>query len=369
MNKPVEVCAVMQVPPPVHGQSLMNGLFLGGTYSKILLHHVPMSFSSKLSEVGVFKWSKIFHLFGVVIKICRVRFTRKAHILYYPPAGPNLVPFLRDCIVLCCTRWMFKKTVFHFHANGLCELYRRLPVFLKFLYKLAYHRPDLCICITRLGTEDAKALESKLLSIIPNGLPDEGGALRVRDQPNRPVRILFLSALRMEKGVGTLLEALQILDARKIPFEAVFAGPFSSHTEERVLREKGSAMEAGLKVRWIGEVSGKTKSDAFAGADIFCFPSHYSSETFGLVLVEAMMFSLPVVSTKWRGIPEVVAEGETGFLVPVRDPVALAAKLELLILDPELRASMGLAGRRRFGENFSLGKFRERMQESLALLG
>jgi hypothetical protein len=71
MNKPVEVCAVMQVPPPVHGQSLMNGLFLGGTYSKILLHHVPMSFSSKLSEVGVFKWSKIFHLFGVVI--CRVQ--------------------------------------------------------------------------------------------------------------------------------------------------------------------------------------------------------------------------------------------------------------------------------------------------------
>jgi glycosyltransferase involved in cell wall biosynthesis len=101
-------------------------------------------------------------------------------------------------------------------------------------------------------------------------------------------------------------------------------------------------------------LSGDAKFETFSRSDIFCFPSHYDAETFGLVLLEAMSFGLPVVATRWRGISSIVREGQTGFLTPIKDSVALADKLEALLLDPELRRSMGAKGREVFERDFTL---------------
>lgn len=81
-----------------------------------------------------------------------------------------------------------------------------------------------------------------------------------------------------------------------------------------------------------------------------------------------MMFNLPVVATDWRGLPEIVIEGQTGFLVPPKDAENLADRLERLILNPELRISMGKAGRRRYEKCFTVQKFRENMELALASL-
>jgi glycosyltransferase involved in cell wall biosynthesis len=77
------------------------------------------------------------------------------------------------------------------------------------------------------------------------------------------------------------------------------------------------------------------------------------------------MFGLPVVATRWRGIPAVVDDGVTGFLVPVRDPAALALALEQLILDAGLRQSLGAAGRRKYLEEFTIDRHLERLEEFL----
>jgi glycosyltransferase involved in cell wall biosynthesis len=82
--------------------------------------------------------------------------------------------------------------------------------------------------------------------------------------------------------------------------------------------------------------------------------------------VEAMMFGLPVVATDWRGLPDIVVDGETGFLVPPKIAQSIAERLERLILDPDLRAAMGAAGRRRYEERFTINKFRNRMEEALS---
>ena len=95
---------------------------------------------------------------------------------------------------------------------------------------------------------------------------------------------------------------------------------------------------------------------------MFCFPSFFECETFGLVLLEAMACGLPVVSTRWRGIPSVVDEGETGFLVEPRDSHAVAERLETLANNAALRNSMGCAGRARFEREFTLPRFVSRMR-------
>jgi glycosyltransferase involved in cell wall biosynthesis len=96
--------------------------------------------------------------------------------------------------------------------------------------------------------------------------------------------------------------------------------------------------------------------ECMASVDVCVLPS-IRPEPFGLVLVEAMAMGKPVIATRGGGVPEVVADGETGILVPPRDPGALADALLRLAGDQALRARMGAAGRARAVSLFSLERF------------
>jgi glycosyltransferase involved in cell wall biosynthesis len=97
-----------------------------------------------------------------------------------------------------------------------------------------------------------------------------------------------------------------------------------------------------------------------AALDIFVLSSDW--EGMSNALLEAMAAGLPVVATAAGGTPDVVAEGRTGLLVPPRDPCALAEAIESLVRDPDLRHSMGRAGRERVAECFSVERMVERTQ-------
>ena len=94
-------------------------------------------------------------------------------------------------------------------------------------------------------------------------------------------------------------------------------------------------------------------------SDIFVLPTY--NDCFPLVLLEAMSFSLPIISTFEGGIPDIVNDELTGYLVQQRDSVALAEKIELLIQNPDLRKKMGIAGRKIFLQKFTLDKFENRL--------
>jgi len=87
------------------------------------------------------------------------------------------------------------------------------------------------------------------------------------------------------------------------------------------------------------------------GADLFLLPSE--SESFGLAALEAMSCEVPVITTDAGGLPEVVVNGETGFLCPVGDVEGMAAAALRLLSDEDLRRRFGEAGRRRAVEEFS----------------
>jgi glycosyltransferase involved in cell wall biosynthesis len=110
-------------------------------------------------------------------------------------------------------------------------------------------------------------------------------------------------------------------------------------------------------VKLWGQQTGNDKWKRFANADVFCFPSYYQSEGFPCVLLEAMCFSLPIVSTYWRGIPSIVSHGETGFLTATHDHSALSSFLQLLSDDPVLCSRLGTAGRERFCEHFTVERY------------
>ena len=365
----ISIIAVAQTPPPFHGQAVMNQLLLEGDYSKVKFHHVRMAFSVDIQEVGVFRLKKIYHLVAVFFSIMAARFRTGAQVLYYPPASPNMVPFLRDCVLLIGTRWLFKKTVFHFHANGLADLYARLPWLLKKAFWLAYRKPALSIAISDYGKRDGEFLKSQEIVIIPNGIPEPSTPFEVNKSTSKAVpEIFFCGMVSEEKGIGILLEACAKLKQRGVSFGCKIVGKAASEVEEKKFKDFIQNHQLEEAVEFTGPLYDDNKWKAYAGADIFCFPTHYSAESFGLVAVEAMMFGLPVVATNWRGLPDIVVDGETGFLVPPKDAKSIAERLEILISDQDLRRTMGAAGRRRYEQNFTVEKFRNQMEEVFLLV-
>lgn len=109
------------------------------------------------------------------------------------------------------------------------------------------------------------------------------------------------------------------------------------------------------------------KSKVFENPPVLpLFPTFYHNECFPLVLLEAMEHGLPCISTTEGGIPGIVDDGKTGFLVPKHDVAVLADKIQFLLNDSVLRSNMGKAGREKFEKEFTLEVFEKRMVEILS---
>ena len=115
---------------------------------------------------------------------------------------------------------------------------------------------------------------------------------------------------------------------------------------------RDAAQRAHPEVHFTGPLEGVALAAHLAAADVFVFPS--LTDTFGVVLLEAMACGVPVVTTNVGGLPEVVVHGESGFLHDVGDTDGMAADVDRLLDDPARRDAMGQAGVRRVTEEFSL---------------
>ena len=365
-NKLISVVVVGQTPPPFHGQAVMIQMLLDGPIEGVQFHHVRMAFSNNMDQVGRFQLRKIIHLITVIFRIGTARIAHNAQILYYPPAGPNRVPVFRDVVLLFCTRWMFRRTVFHFHASGVSELIAKFRPPLRAMAWCALGRPDAAIQMSNLIGQDAVWLKAKKVYVIPNAVLDE--ATRLDWNPldrliSSTKKILYVGTVCESKGILILLNACKQLRQAGVAFHLDVVGsyqPSDFSTEvQRIVRE----FELEEHVTLHGQKTGDNKWRMFLHANVFCFPSHYASEGFPCVLLEAMCFALPVISTRWRGIPAIVEHGSTGYLIDVKDADELFVAMRKLFSDSKLMHAMGIAGRTKFLAQYSNKQHLQQMRQ------
>src|ERR1700693_5690335 len=168
----LRMIVVGQTPPPVHGQAIMIQRLLDLEIPGLEMHYVPMRFSPQIPEIGRIRFWKLIEGLKVITSIMATRLRTGAQVLYYPPAGPNLAPVLRDIVILISTRWMFQRVVFHFHAGGLGEYLGRAPAILRSLARWAYRSPDLAIEVAHGAPRDGAAIRAKRSTVVWNGVED-----------------------------------------------------------------------------------------------------------------------------------------------------------------------------------------------------
>lgn len=360
-----KILVVGQTPPPFHGQAISTQRLMDGRYQHIKLYLVRMHFSGEIDEVGKFRVSKVLHLLEVIFKIYLLRFRQNTHALYYMPVGSQWVPLIRDIIILLSTRWLFRKTIFHFRSGHVDRLYEHLPALGKWLFRRAYYYPDLSIRLSEYNPEDGLALKSEKSTVVYNGIEDYFLQYQhLKKNTSEIPTILYVGAIMESKGIFDLLAIAHLLNKRGRKFRLNIVGKPDSELTEREIRQFVEQYNLEEKVILAGVKVNEAKWQAFKDADIFCFPSHF--ETFGLVLVEAMQFELPVVATDVGGIQSVVLRDQTGFLLPLGQHQDFADKLEKLLADDGLRLRMGRKGREVYLNKFTVEKYWQDMEQTLA---
>ena len=241
--------------------------------------------------------------------------------------------------------------------------------------KTALEMADAIIAVSNETKRDIERLfevGSNRVHVIYNGIDldeyrkvDSIEALRRYGIDKKKPYLLFVGRIARQKGIIHLVRAIQFMDAG---FQIVLCAGAPDTPE--IAEEMKSAVEQAKKTRrdiiWIEEmVDKKTVIELYSHAAVFCCPSIY--EPFGIINLEAMACETAVVASAVGGIKEVVADGETGFLVPLEqmkeapfaplDPEKfsrdLAARINQLMANPSLREKFGKAGRKRAEEKFS----------------
>ena len=202
-------------------------------------------------------------------------------------------------------------------------------------------------------------LPEKRLALLPPGIPDLGDEIQAPDLIATGRYLLCVGPLERSKGTQDAIWTLEILKYVFEDLQLVIAG--SGPDRER-LQEFARAIEATQVVHFVG--LRPNLASLYAGAAAVWIPSQ--SDRGARVALEAMRAGRPVVASRRPRLAEIVIDGETGFLTPVGDKVALAKQTRKLLDDPQLAEQMGQAGRRRVAEHFSFEQYLTNLQKLLS---
>jgi glycosyltransferase involved in cell wall biosynthesis len=224
------------------------------------------------------------------------------------------------------------------------DAFRRLAVF-RLVERAAFRRYSALISISESLSDFTQASTGTGMVTIYYGLAAPTDPPK-RGETREKTRLLAVGRLEEQKGFDVAIQAMALVVRAAPDTSLSIAG---NGRQRRLLADRVTALGLTDAVSLLG-----TRDDVhelMLDADILIHPARW--EGFGLVLLEAMRAGLPVVSTRVAAIPEVVADGVTGLLVPADDPDQLAAAIIELIRDPVRRQKMGAAGFERLKQRFS----------------
>lgn len=218
--------------------------------------------------------------------------------------------------------------------------------------------------LTRRGLVERDGLDPARVAAFPIGIDvayfRPGTPTRdLREElglPPSELLVGLISYLRSYKGHEYFIDAAARVVARRkgVTFLISGRGP-----EEARLRARIAEQGVEQRVRMLGYR--EDLLNVFHSLNVFVIPS-VEGDTIPQVLMQALAVGLPVVSTTVGSIPDVVRNGETGFVVPPRDAVALADRISVLLDNPELRGQMGIAGRGLVERSYSLDRMLDELE-------
>ncbi|MFB6246730.1 MAG: glycosyltransferase family 4 protein [Candidatus Pacearchaeota archaeon] len=355
------------LPPPYYGSAISSKACL-----KILenskdfeVRNIKLNYSKSVSDVGTPNTSKFLGFFEVKKQIKKQLKEFSPDIVYFVPATSGL-GLIRDYFfVKEIKKHVGKgKILFHVRSRTINSLLNNK------LYKKMFFDEKAIVLGEQLVEDVSDYIPKKNIFVLPNAIKNEISEKKFKEileerKKKKRVDILFISNMDKSKGWPKLLQACKILKKKGFDFKCNFVGGFQKEKDKEEFKEFVKNNNLEKEINYLGKKTGKEKNKILKKSDVLVFPTEYKLETFGRVILEGMMFGLPVIANSIASIPSIVEDKKTGFLLKENTPEEIAENIEKLAKDQKLREKMGKKGRQKFIKEFELEKYEKKLLEVL----
>ena len=278
-------------------------------------------------------------LYSLIAITFKLIFCRSIKIVHLHTASYN--SFKRSVLFISLTKFFRRKVVIHIHGGGFKEYCEKNK---GFVYKNLL-KCDTIIALTEYWKEYFNGLGLENVVIVPNIV--DAPVVQNKKYDDGKTHILYLGLITKAKGIYDLLD---VVNKHKTELENKIilhiGGNGETSTLQSIIKENGLSQI----VKFEGWVSGEKKVELLNNADVFILPSY--TEGLPISILEAMSYRLPVISTPVGGIPEVIKDGENGFLFTPGDKDALYNAINNLVADKNQREDMGEKSYKRVQQHF-----------------
>ncbi len=353
-------------PPPIHGSAFATlHLIAAVADAGRLAGHLETGEDDRpVFNTGVFDAINVYlglkHVLALILLLRRHR-DADLHV----PISQNRWGFARDAIFIWLGHLARRRVIAHLYGGLFADFYAsRRGLERRFVERTFAVVDEAWVETPNRVTIFRGLLPDDRIRVLEN-TADDMGPPESRPDDGR-LRLLFLANLIPEKGHGDLLSALELIAGRGGgDIDLRLIGEVEATEAERVRQRAAKLAAAGIDVELREPVMGAVKRGQYRWADALVLPSRYPPEGQPLVLLEAMSAGLPVIGSDHSGIPFTVLDGEQGLIVPKGRIEPLAAAIERLRDEPELRRSLGASGRERYLSRYDEESFKVRVRSLL----
>ncbi len=362
MNK---ILAFIQLPPPVHGVTLMNKYVLSIVKNNhdINLRQIELGYSSKINDLGNKSIGKVFKFISYILKLLKELIVFKPRFIYLSPmiwgAG-----FYRDIVFIFLIKIFNVTPIYHLHGKGVAVNINRNRLN-HFLYHFCFSNSHVIHLSANLLKKEIEIFNFKNCKtwVLPNGIKDENQSNNILQNNTGALKIIFLSNLQVSKGIFDFLELASLCISNNLNTNFEVIGAYRNSENKKEIENYIENKKLKNEILFHGPKYGKDKYELLKTADILVHPTY--NDAFPLVILEAKMFGLVVISTTQGAIPEMIENGNDGFIVDEGDVKEMYNKIKLLAGNMVLLNNMKLESRKSFINKFSLKSFEKNLQKAI----
>lgn len=278
---------------------------------------------------------KIMHFVIGVMRFLYVCFKRKISLVHIHMSENGSC--YRKMIIINICRVFRIPVVVHSHGSNFHTFYDGLKGWKKNMLKKSFAIVSKVIVLTESWKEYwSKIVEESKIVVLPNcvDVPNDLNKL----ESGSKLKLLFMGRLGERKGVYDIIYAAEILKKKGLNFEINLCGDGELDKCRKQIKDK----QLQGMVNVLGWIDGEEKKRLLQISDVLLLPSYY--ESFGIVLLEAMAYRMPVICSDGGAMKEIVSDGEDGFVIHYGRPMEIAEKIEFLAQNPQKIVEMGEKG-------------------------
>ncbi len=349
------------LPPPDYGSAISSKMCLQVLEDQpsYRVRNIRLNRSKEMSDLGAVSLNKVFGFLAVHWGVFKNIIVQSPDLVYVMPATGGL-GFVRDFLAILIAKAMRKNLLIHLRTSISDRDNRSLVK--RTVFGWAFRGSKVIVLASNLADGISMYVNDRDVSVLHNAISptlSDSAYSRIREEKSGcdHLRLLFLSNMIKSKGWPVALEVARFLKQDGIPFSMRFAGNWLSDEDHREFDELVRRLGLSEHVSHVGHADDELRHSLLSTSDLLVFPTTYRLEALPRVIIEAMEYGVPAVTTTHAGIPDIVTHGETGFLAGkdisadmVRDIESMVDRTRLLEISDKARD--------RFIENHQIASFR-----------